>query len=129
MPALLVSNCSIQQLQNQQQSGTPSSSPNHNKISYDDIEDELCFWETYVVCYVLGVNPPLHVIDGFVKRIWNVIDIEKIGTIAKGIFLVRLKSTESLAKAYESNGILFDKKPFIVQPWTKTISYEMETLS
>lgn len=47
-------------------SGTPFSSPKPIKISYEDIEDELKFWETFVVCYVLGDNPPLHVIEAFV---------------------------------------------------------------
>lgn len=56
-------------VQNQQNSGIPSPSLIPIKISYDDIEDELHYWETFVVCYVLGANPPLHVIDVFVKRI------------------------------------------------------------
>lgn len=40
-----------------------------------------------------------------------------------------MNSAESLAKACESNGILFDKKPFIVKRCTKNISYEKEALS
>ena len=90
--------------------------PTSIKISYEDIEDELLFRKTSVVCFVLGAEPPLHVIDGFVKRIWGTTDIDKIGTVAKRVFLVRLKSVESLEVACGSNGILFDKKPFIVKP-------------
>ena len=37
------------------------------KISFDDIEDEIRYWESAVVCYVIGANPPLHVIDGYMK--------------------------------------------------------------
>lgn len=37
-----------------------------------------------MVCYVLGANPPLHVIEGFVNRIWDSDCIDKIGTVAKG---------------------------------------------
>lgn len=82
-----------------------------------------------MVCYVLGANPPLHAIDGFVKCIWNPIDIDKVGTVAKGVFLVRLKSQEALTVACDSNGILFDKKPFIVKPLTKNVSYEKESIT
>lgn len=61
------------------------------KISYEDIADEISFRETSVVCYVLGANPPLHVIDGFVKRIWNSLDINKVGTKLRVCFLFDLK--------------------------------------
>ena len=82
------------------------------KISYSYIAEELNFWESSIVCYILGANPPLHVVEGFVKRIWNPAEIDKIGTVAKGFYLIRMKSKESMAAACESNGILFDKKTF-----------------
>ena len=110
-------------------SGTSSPSPKPIKIFYEDIEDELKFWETSVVCYVLGANPPLHVIEGFVRRTWNASDIDKIGTVAKGVFIVHMKSAEGLTIACESNGILFDKKPFVVKPCSKNISHEKEHVS
>ena len=99
------------------------------KISYEDIADETTFWETSVVCYVLGVNPSLHVIDDFVKRIWNPLHIDKMCTVAKGVFLVRLKTQEALTVARDSNRILFYKKPFIVKPWFKNVSYEKESIT
>lgn len=69
-----------------------------------------------MICYVLGANPPLHVIEGFVKRIWKSDNIDKLGSVAKGVFIVRFKSQEDVNKACESNGILFDRNPFIVRP-------------
>ena len=86
------------------------------KISYSDIEEELKYRESSVICYVLGANPPIHVIEGFVKRIWKTKKIEKIGSVAKLIYLVHMKSIEGVTDAYAFNGILFDKKAFVVRP-------------
>ena len=78
--------------------------------------EELDFWVTSVVCYVLGANPLLNVIEGFVKCIWNPTEIDKIGIVVKGIYLVRMKTKEGLAVACDSNRILFEKKPFVIKP-------------
>ena len=110
-------------------SGINPPHPTHIKINYSDIEDELKYWESAVICYILGANPPLNVIEGFVKRIWNTEEIDKIGSVAKGIYIVHMKSKDGVNIACESNGILFDKKPFVVRPWTKNISFEKENLN
>ena len=69
-----------------------------------------------IVCYVIGANPPLHVIEGYVKRIWKDLDVEKVGMVRKCVFIVRLNDKVARDKACEMSGILFDKKPFIVKP-------------
>lgn len=55
------------------------------------------------------------------KRIWKAEEVDKIGSVAKGIYLVHMKSLEGVNTACESNDILFDKNPFIVRPWSKDI--------
>ena len=66
--------------------------------------------------YVIGANPSLHVIDGYVKRIWKDLDVEKVDMVRKGIFIVRLNDKLARDKACEMSGTLFDKKPFIIKP-------------
>lgn len=61
--------------------------------------------------------------------IWNPVDIDKVGTVAIGVFLVRLKSQEALTMACDSNAILFDKKSFVVEPWSKNMFYEKESIN
>lgn len=34
------------------------------KMTMDDIKEEITYWKIAVICYVLGSNPPLNVIDG-----------------------------------------------------------------
>lgn len=108
---------------------TGMNTPPPIQIDYEDVADENVFWESAVICYVMGANPPLHVIDGFVRRIWNAESIDKIGLVGKGVFLVRMKTIEAMIAACGSSGMLFDKKPFIVKPWTKNASFEKETLN
>ena len=57
------------------------------KITGEDIEDEIEFWKTAMVCYVLGANPPLYVMEGFCKRMWSE-KVDKIGSPSYGVFLV-----------------------------------------
>lgn len=107
-----------------------SSSPRViGKISIDDVKDEINFWENSVVCYVTSANPPVHVIDGFVRRIWKDLEIDKVGMVNKVVFLIRFLHKEHQEQACDMSGVLFDKKPFIVKPWTPSISYEKSSLS
>lgn len=82
-----------------------------------------------VVCYVTRANPPLQVVEGFVRKIWKDQVIDKIGMVNRGVFLVRFASKKDQDKACNMNGILFDKKPFIVKPCIPKISYDKASLS
>lgn len=97
--------------------------PKPIKIDMDDIIDEIRFWESDVVCYVIGANPRLHVIEGFTRRICSELDIDKIGMVEKGVFLIRFKTQEDCISACGMSGIMFDKKHFIVKPWSPSMSY------
>lgn len=39
------------------------------KIDMEDIEDEVDFWNSIIVCSNLGANPPLSAIEEFFRRI------------------------------------------------------------
>lgn len=41
-----------------------------------------------MVCYVTSVNPSLHVVKGFVRKIWKHLLIDKIGMVNRGVFIV-----------------------------------------
>lgn len=137
-PASLLHHSSILQGTKEKQqlhsnSTTGSSTPLHPqgmksvKISFEDIVDEVRYWESAVVCYIIGANPPLHVIDGYVKRILKDLVVEKVGMVRKGVFIVKLVDKPARDKACEMSGILFDTKPFIIKPWKVKMSLEKET--
>ena len=85
-------------------------------ITTDDIEEEVNYWKSAIVGCVAGANPPMHVLDGFVRRIWKT-DVDKVGMIAHGVFIIIFHSEELRDKAIGGGFIFFDKKPFIMQPW------------
>ncbi|XP_062089009.1 uncharacterized protein LOC133795572 [Humulus lupulus] len=65
------------------------------KIGLEDIEDEIEFWSSSLVCYVLGANPPLSVLEGFARRVWKTKGVDKVGILNQGVFIIRFDSTTS----------------------------------
>uniref|UniRef100_A0A803QDS1 DUF4283 domain-containing protein n=1 Tax=Cannabis sativa TaxID=3483 RepID=A0A803QDS1_CANSA len=53
-----------------------------------------------IVCYVLGANPPMSILDGFVRRVWKD-KIDKVGMISYGVFLVLFKKIEDRDQGLE----------------------------
>ena len=49
---------------------------------------------TTVICWVVGANPLVDVIDGFVHRIWTNMSIDEMLQARKGVFLVRFNDIE-----------------------------------
>ena len=49
--------------------------------------------------------------------------------VDKGVLMFKMKSIESRDKAYESNGVLFDNKPFVIKPWKTKMSTDKNSLS
>ncbi|XP_060202694.1 uncharacterized protein LOC132631110 [Lycium barbarum] len=87
------------------------------KITMDDIQEEVVFWPTAVVCYVLGSNPALTVIEGYFKCIWRALDIDKVAQVNRGVFLVRFDCMEDRSKAIDKGIQMFDRKPIVVNGW------------
>lgn len=83
-----------------------SSSSSQSRI-IGNVQEEIKYWENSVVYYISSANPTIQVIDGFVRRIWKDLEIDKV----------------------HMNDLLFDKIPFIVKPWSSFISYEKASLT
>ena len=65
------------------------------EIELEDIQEEISFWESSIVCYILGANPPLMVIEGFIRRIWGKFGIDKVASLDRGFFIVRCHNVEN----------------------------------
>ena len=86
------------------------------KIETQDVQPEIEFWKSVVLCSVLGANPPLEVIEGFIKRIWQNFDIDKICQVKKGVFLVRFKHLHEQSIVVQRGVYYFDNKSLLVKP-------------
>lgn len=65
------------------------------KLSKDDVEPEVQYWNTAVLCTVLGANPPLEVMEGYIRRVWGSKDLDTISMAKRGVFLVRFHTVEA----------------------------------
>ncbi|KAL2897466.1 hypothetical protein RDABS01_039249 [Bienertia sinuspersici] len=52
-----------------------------------------------MVCYVVGANPSLAIMEGFMKCIWGNLGVDKVVPMGKGIFLVRFVDTNGCMSA------------------------------
>lgn len=57
------------------------------------------------------------------------LDVEKVGMVRKGVFIVKLLDKLARDKACEISGVIFDRKPFISKPWRVKMSLEKDDLS
>uniref|UniRef100_A0A803PYL3 DUF4283 domain-containing protein n=1 Tax=Cannabis sativa TaxID=3483 RepID=A0A803PYL3_CANSA len=80
------------------------------KLDLDEVEIEASYWKNVIVCIVLGVNPPFKVFEGFVKRVWGNMGIEKVVRMNSGFTLVKFRDEVTRDLVREVSVIHFDKK-------------------
>lgn len=97
------------------------------QILPEDIEDEVKYWKSSIVGYVAGENPPLHVLEGFVKRIWKA-DVDEVGMISHSLFIIRFHTEELKDAAINGGFIFFDKKSFIMQVWNEIDNFRKKNI-
>ncbi|XP_062103231.1 uncharacterized protein LOC133814259 [Humulus lupulus] len=88
--------------------------------------DEVQYWNSALVCYVLGANPPIHVIEGFLRRIWKQQNLDRVSLLTHGIFLVRFHSVEDRDRILKGGYQFFDKKPLIMKAWDPDVRFTKE---
>lgn len=91
------------------------------KIAFNDIKLEVEYWTNVVLYRVLGENPPVQVMEGFIRRVWGKLGIDKIALVTRGIFIVRFNSFENISKVLAHGLPMFNKKLIIVQPWSANV--------
>ncbi|XP_074300991.1 uncharacterized protein LOC141632336 [Silene latifolia] len=98
------------------------------QFSDEDVKEELEYWKNSVYGFILGANPPVEVVEGFLKRLWSNYPIDKISFCANGVFLVRFRTNQARHKILQQGHFLFDNKPLIVRPWDEGVAMEKEDI-
>ncbi|XP_062085939.1 uncharacterized protein LOC133792048 [Humulus lupulus] len=88
------------------------------KLDVDEIEVEASFWKSALIFVVIGANPPLAIFEGFIKRIWGKLGIERVARMNAGFTMVKFRDEATRDLVLESGVIHFDKKPVVLRPWT-----------
>ena len=93
------------------------------EIDWGDIEEEVNYWGSSIVYFVLGANPPFHVIEGYLRRIWGRRGIDKVPGISNGVFLVRFELMAVRDEILAEECQFFDGKPLITQAWEPDVDW------
>ncbi|XP_062089448.1 uncharacterized protein LOC133795982 [Humulus lupulus] len=94
------------------------------QVDLEEIEVEAYFWSLALVCVVLGANPPFSVFEGFIKRLWGKLGIERIARMNAGYTIVKFWDEATRDLVLETGVVHFDRKPIILRPW----STDLDTL-
>lgn len=98
------------------------------KIDVEDIQEEIDFWNSVVICYILGANPPIYVMEGFIRRIWKNMGVDKVASVDKGVFIVRFTTIVNRDKVLNGGFQFFHKKPMIIKAWTPELDLSKEVM-
>ena len=90
-----------------------SNGQNCTKIEKIDILSKVEYWFAAVICGIVGSNPPVEVVEGFVHCIFSKKSIDKVVLARKGVFLVRFTTMQDKLDVTQRELYFFDKKPFI----------------
>lgn len=87
------------------------------------------YWNNAVVVQVLGANPPFHVMNGYLRRIWKEYSIDKLLQIQRGVFLVRFGEGTSRDTVIQRGVPTFDEKPVVIVPWQEDMELRADVHS
>ncbi|XP_062103378.1 uncharacterized protein LOC133814434 [Humulus lupulus] len=88
------------------------------QVDLEEIQVETSFWNSAMICMVLGANPPFVVFEGFIKRIWGKLGIDRIVRLNAGFTLVKFRDEATRDLVLEAGVLHFDRKLVIVKPWS-----------
>ncbi|XP_062083475.1 uncharacterized protein LOC133789729 [Humulus lupulus] len=91
------------------------------QIDLEEVSEQAQNWNSAVICMVLGANPPFAVFEGFVKRIWGHLGIERVVRMHMGLTIVKFNDEATRDFVLENGIVQFDRKPVIVRPWTQEL--------
>ncbi|KAL2933933.1 Sensory neuron membrane protein 1 [Bienertia sinuspersici] len=94
----------------------------------EDVQPEIDLWESLIVTYVIGANPPTMVMEGFLRRIWLKYGVDKIIELQKGLYLVRLTKIENRDKTLNMEGPFFHSKPMVIKAWKEEMDLTKEVV-
>ncbi|KAJ8419936.1 hypothetical protein Cgig2_015016 [Carnegiea gigantea] len=75
-----------------------------------------------------SVNPPFGVMQGYIKRIWAIFEIDKIIQVHKGKLLVRFENLQDKMIVEKRGVYYFDSKPFLVKGWNLEMDLHTESI-
>ncbi|KAL2894218.1 Gag polyprotein [Bienertia sinuspersici] len=80
-----------------------------------DAQPEIKYWDSSIVTYVLGANPPSPIMEGFIRRVWSRYGVDKVIGLHRGMFLMRIKTMEQRDNILKYERPFFYSKPVVMK--------------
>lgn len=94
------------------------------KINMEDVQDEVDFWSSSIICCVVGANnPSAQVMEGYFRKFGGFFKVDKVAMVKRGVFLVRFPAIDSRDKVLQGH-YFFYKNPLIMKPWSEKVDFD-----
>ncbi|VFQ58398.1 unnamed protein product [Cuscuta campestris] len=97
-------------------------------LTQKDIVEHTSYWEAAILVCILGANPPIGIVEGFVHRIWKQYSIQDVTLMKPGQFVVRFEKVEDQEEILKRNYYYFDNKPAYVRKWQPCSKVNLDAL-
>ncbi|VFR03444.1 unnamed protein product [Cuscuta campestris] len=99
------------------------------KLTKEDVIESKDYWNSTLVCCILGANPPIEVVKGFINRVWKSYPMDDISVLKEGQFLVTFRKEEDMKEIVKRRYYFFDNKPMYIQQWKPGMKVITEELT
>ncbi|VFQ58792.1 unnamed protein product [Cuscuta campestris] len=94
----------------------------------DDVIQANGSWDSAIICCILGANPPLEVVKGFVHRISRNYEIDDVILLKEAQFIILFNKKEDKNEVIKRKYYQFDNKPMLVMEWSPGLKFEPNEL-
>ncbi|XP_048493457.1 uncharacterized protein LOC125494005 [Beta vulgaris subsp. vulgaris] len=98
------------------------------KLDKNEIDRMNTSWENAIIVYVVGQNPTMTAMLGFIKAQWGLKSEPGVYKHDEGYFVVKMNSKEERNSVVYAGPHLFFGKPMIVKKWIATFDFHNEIL-
>lgn len=98
------------------------------ELSKEEVEQEIEKWKLALILYVMGADPTIVALEGFISTHWNFALKPKIFYHNDGYFVVRFNCVENTDEVLYSGPYTINNKPIIVKLWSANFDFQAEVL-
>lgn len=117
-------NCENPNLNSNSDQNSKEESDDLIEIRAEDIVDELNYWSLCVALYIYGANPKIGMVDGFARRLWGNMNVDKVIPVKPSMFMVRFLNDDAKEKALNAKHVMFDSHPVFIKQWHDELDFD-----
>ena len=102
------------------------------EIEDEDVEEELKYWESALIIYVIGGELSMNAVKNFMIKFWNFIQLPEVYYNDEGYFILRFKAMKDKEEVLKRGPYTIQRMTMFLIEWKEDFSMEkdmMRTLS